>query len=137
MDVVPMRLAVLIALLAACGGPGIPGPDGGAGGGTATAGGSAAGGGAAGGAAGGTAGGTAGGSAGGTAGGTAGGSAGGGAAGGAAGGMVFADGGVYGIPVNTYPFWRERTISVLTNAVRISPADYKASLTYSAPFSPS
>ncbi len=35
-----------------------------------------------------------------------------------------------------YPSWRERTIQVLTNAVRISPVPYKASLVYSS-FSPS
>src|SRR5262249_22480180 len=55
--------------------------------------------------------------------------------GGAAGGTV-ADGGTYGVPSNGYPTWRERTILVLTNAVRMSPADYKASAAYSS-FSPS
>ncbi|MBK7860115.1 MAG: CAP domain-containing protein [Archangiaceae bacterium] len=92
-----------------------------------TAGGSA--GGTAGGSAGGTAGGTAGGRAGGSAGGSAGGTAG-GSAGGASGGLVFADAGTYGNPVNGFPMWRERTISVLTNAVRISPVAYKQSTTY-------
>jgi uncharacterized protein YkwD len=43
---------------------------------------------------------------------------------------MLVDAGVYGIPVNGFPVWRERTISVLTNAVRISPIAYKQSTVY-------
>src|SRR5262249_6695266 len=70
-----------------------------------------------------------------TGGGTAGGASGGGG-GGTGGGTVTADGGTYGVPNGTYPMWRERTIAVLTNAVRISPSDYKGSSVYSTPYTP-
>ena len=44
----------------------------------------------------------------------------------------FADGGTYGVPVNTFPTWRERSILALTNAVRLSPTAYKQSAFYGA-----
>lgn len=52
-------------------------------------------------------------------------------------GGTWADGGTYGVPATGFPSWRERTILVLTNAVRIAPTDYKQSAIYAAPFTPS
>ena len=130
--------AVLLAaavLLTGCeGAVGSFDPDGGDGGGGGDAGG-------AGGAGGGVAGGGAGGGAagGGAGGGAAGGGAGGGAAGGGAGGgsVVPSDGGAYGVPVGGYPTWRERAILTVTNAARMTPAEYRVSAFYSTPFNPS
>ena len=51
--------------------------------------------------------------------------------------MVWGDAGVYGIPVNGYPSWRERTILTLTNAARMTPSEYRTSASYSVPFTPS
>jgi hypothetical protein len=34
------------------------------------------------------------------------------------------------VPLNGYPLWRERTVLALTNAVRMSPGDYKLSAVY-------
>lgn len=36
----------------------------------------------------------------------------------------------YGVPVDGYPSWRERAILSLTNAVRLSPTEYKQSTVY-------
>jgi hypothetical protein len=43
--------------------------------------------------------------------------------------------GAYGVPVGGYPSTTERTVQVLTNAVRLSPLDYRDR--YAADFSPS
>ncbi len=66
---------------------------------------------------------------------TGGGNGGGGATGGGTGthtfdGGTFVDGGTYGVPVDGAPSWRERQVLVLTNAVRLSPTDYKQSPVY-------
>ncbi len=42
-----------------------------------------------------------------------------------------------GVPLDGLPSWRERAIAVLTNAVRLSPAAYKASPVYGGVLSPS
>jgi len=41
----------------------------------------------------------------------------------------------YGVPVQGFPSWRERSLLVLTNAVRMAPLDWRAR--YGADFSPS
>jgi Cysteine-rich secretory protein family len=41
----------------------------------------------------------------------------------------------YGVPVQGFPSWRERTLLALTNAVRMAPLDWRAR--YGADFSPS
>ena len=46
--------------------------------------------------------------------------------------LTFADAGTYGVPLNGYPIWRERSILVLTNAVRLSPTAYKQSPVYAS-----
>jgi Cysteine-rich secretory protein family len=42
-----------------------------------------------------------------------------------------------GVPLEVQPSWRERAIAVLTNAVRLSPAAYRASPVYGGVLSPS
>lgn len=68
---------------------------------------------------------------GGAGGGAAGGGSGGGAAGGGSGGgggePVYGDAGTNGVPVGDAPSWQERVVLLLTNAVRVDPAGYKAS----------
>jgi hypothetical protein len=102
----------------------------GGGGGSATGGGGGSATGGGGGSATGGGGGSATGGGGGSATGGGGGSATGGGGGSATGGGGGSTPSGYGVPVDGYPSWRERAILALTNAVRISPGDYKVSSVY-------